>query len=118
MSHIATVKTEIKNLGDLKAACKRLGLPEPQHGTHRLFGNSVTGYGVQLPGWRYPVVCTFENGETRYDNYRGLWGKIEELHKLQQAYAVSAAIRSAQEQGMYDFTETRLEDGSIQLICQ
>ena len=62
MSHIATVKTEVKSLHALKAACTRLGIGQPQFGTHRLFGGqTATGYAVSLPDWHYPVVFDLKN---------------------------------------------------------
>ena len=37
MSHIVSVKTEVRDPVAIAAACRRLGLPEPVHGTAKLF---------------------------------------------------------------------------------
>jgi hypothetical protein len=117
MSHIATVQTEIRSLESLSAACRRLGLDNPQNGTHRLFGGqTATGYAVKLPGWRYPVVFDLTAKQVRYDNFNGHWGDIKQLDRLKQAYAASAAKAQASKQG-FRVQERQLPDGSIQLVC-
>jgi hypothetical protein len=57
MSHIVTITTEVRDPAALRAACRQLHLPEPTHETVQLFSSQATGHAVQLPGWRYPVVC-------------------------------------------------------------
>ena len=68
MSHIVTVKTEVRDPVAVAAACRRLELPEPVLGTARLFAEEVTGLLVKLPDWLYPVACDTATGELRYDN--------------------------------------------------
>ena len=63
MSHIVTVKTEIRDTAAVAAACRRLGLSQPSRGTTRLFSGEATGLIVQLPDWRYPIVCNTADGE-------------------------------------------------------
>ena len=53
MSHIVSIKTEVKDVEAVKAACIRLGLEEPVHGTARLFEGEATGLLVKLPEWLY-----------------------------------------------------------------
>ena len=65
MSHIVSVKTEVRDPAAVVAACRRLGLAEPVHGTARLFEGEATGLLVKLPGWLYPVVCDVRTGECR-----------------------------------------------------
>ena len=60
MSHIVTIETQIKDVTALRAACQRLGLPDPVWETTRLFSGEASGYCVRLPDWRYPVVCDIE----------------------------------------------------------
>ena len=43
MSHIITIKTEVRDPAAVAAACLRLGLPEPVHGTAKLFAGEATG---------------------------------------------------------------------------
>ena len=74
MSHIVTIKTEIRDANAVRAACQRLGLPQPVAGTHALFSGQIAGLAVQLPKWLYPAVCELETGQLHYDNYRGRWG--------------------------------------------
>ena len=57
MSHIVTVKTEIRDPTALRSACQRLKLVAPVHETVRLFTTQATGWAVRLRDWRYPVVC-------------------------------------------------------------
>ena len=73
-----------------------------------------TGLTVQLPGWRYPVVCDTSTGAVKFDNYGGAWGKQAELNRFLQGYAVEKAKIEARKKG-YRVAETKLEDGSIKV---
>ena len=88
MSHIVTITTEVRDPTAVAAACRRLALPEPVHGTATLFSGEATGLLVKLPGWLYPVVLDTASGTVRFDNYGERWGKQEQLDRLLQAYAV------------------------------
>ena len=55
MSHIVTLKTEVRDAAAVRAACQRLNLPAPVQGKVRLFSGEVEGLAVQLPDWTYPV---------------------------------------------------------------
>lgn len=115
MSHIVQIKTEVKDVDAVQAACRRLGLETAQNGHHVLFaGQSADGLAVKLPGWSYPAVFNTDTGAAHYDNYNGSWGKQEELDSFLQAYAVEKAIYEAQKGG-YSVYEETLEDGSIKL---
>ena len=114
MSHIVELKTEIRDAAAVGAACKRLKLPQPVQGTHKLFTNHATGLAVQLPDWRYPAVCQLDTGEIRYDNYGGCWGAQQHLDSFLQAYAVEKAKIEARRRGN-TCTEQQLADGSIKL---
>jgi len=114
LSHIVKIKTEVRDVSAVSAACRRLGLPEPVHGTARLFEGEATGLLVKLPGWLYPVVCNLGTGELRYDNYGGSWGPQEHLDRFMQAYAVEKAKIEARRRG-HSVVEQPLEDGSIKL---
>ena len=117
MSHIVEIKTQVRDAAAVQAACRRLGLSPPVQGTTRLFNASVTGLAVQLPGWRYPVVCQLAAGDVKYDNYNGHWGAAQELDKFLQAYAVEKAKIEARLKG-HSVTEQALADGSIKLTIQ
>lgn len=73
MSHIVTIKAEVRDPAAVRAACDRLHLPEPVFGETTLFSGSETGWAVQLPAWRYPAVADVNTGKLHYDNYGGRW---------------------------------------------
>jgi hypothetical protein len=117
LSHIVTIKTEVRDPAGVLAACRRLGLPEPIHGTGQLFSGEATGLLVKLPDWLYPIVCDTTSGTLAYDNYNGAWGDQAQFDHFLQAYAVEKARIEARRKG-HEITEQALADGSIKLtIC-
>lgn len=117
MSHIVEIQTQVKDAEAVSAACRRLRLPKPLHRRVPLFSGEATGLAVELPGWRYPLVCNLHSGELKYDNYQGRWGEQGHLEKFLQMYAVEKAKLEARKQG-HSVTEQSLQDGSIQLTIQ
>jgi hypothetical protein len=117
MSHIVHIQAEIRDPVALSAACTRLELSPPVRRTVRLFNAEATGMAVELPGWRYPVVCQLETGRVHYDNFEGRWGEQRHLDRLAQYYAVEKTRIEARRQG-YSVTERQLDDGSIRLQVQ
>ena len=115
MSHIVSIKAEIRDAASVRAACRRLGLSEPEHGTVKLFSGEATGLAVKLPDWQYPVVCDTASGQVRYDNFNGRWGDQQHLDKFMQAYAVERAKLEARKKG-HSVVEQSLTDGSIKLL--
>jgi hypothetical protein len=73
MSHIVSIKTQVKDAAALSVACRRLSLAEPVRETVQLFSGQATGLAVRLPNWQYPVVVDIENGFVHLDNYDGNW---------------------------------------------
>jgi hypothetical protein len=114
LSHIVQIATEVRDPAAAAAACRRLGLPEPVHGTARLFSGEATGLLIRLPGWLYPAVFDTTTGRARYDNFEGEWGDPAQLGLFFQAYALETAKIEARKQG-YATTEQTLADGSIRL---
>lgn len=114
MSHVVQIETRVRDVGAMRAACGRLGLAPPVHRTVRLFSESVSGWAVELPKWRYPVVFNIESGETRFDNYEGHWGDRSKLDQLLQTYAVEKTKIEARKKG-HSVTERALDNGSIKL---
>ncbi len=114
MSHIVTIKTEVRDPAAVAAACLRLGLPEPAHGTARLFEGEATGLLVKLPGWLYPAVLDTATGRVLFDNYNGSWGRQEHLDRLLQGYAIEKARIEARKRG-HSVIEQPLSDGSVKL---
>ena len=52
VSHIVSIKTEIRDAEAVKAACKRLGLDEPFFGKATFYSREEhVGWCVKLPGW-------------------------------------------------------------------
>ena len=114
MSHIVSIKTEVRDAEAALAACKRLGLEEPVHGTATFFSGEATGLLVRLPGWVYPVVFDLGTGQVKLDNYEGDWGDPKEFDRFAQFYAVEKAKLEAHKRG-HSVHEQTLPDGSIKL---
>jgi hypothetical protein len=91
LSHIVTIKTEVRDANAVRSGCRRLRLPHPVQSTHRLF-----------------------SGELRYDNYGGRWGDQKHLDAFLQAYAVEKAKIEARRKG-HSVSESQLTDGSVKL---
>lgn len=117
MSHIVEIQTEVRDAVAVAAACRRLGLAQPVERTVTLYSGEATGLAVQLPGWRYPLVCDVAQGQLKYDNFAGRWGDQQELDRFLQAYAVEMACLEARRQG-HAVTEQALADGSIKLTVR
>jgi hypothetical protein len=114
VSHIVRIQAEVRDPVAVAAACRRLGLPEPAHGTAQLFSGPATGLLVRLPDWAYPVACDVQTGELKYDNYNGSWGAQEHLGRFLQAYALEKAKFEARRRG-HAAVEQPLPDGAIKL---
>ena len=114
MSHVVTVKTQLKDAAGVSAACHRLGLAAPVHQTVKLYSGTATGLAVRLPDWEYPVVIDTASGVVRYDNFGGRWGEQSHLDAFLQAYAVEVVKAQSRRKG-HTVTERALEDGSIKL---
>jgi hypothetical protein len=117
MSHVVQIETQVRDAAAVEVACQRLALPPPQARRVSLFTDVIEGLAVELPGWRYPVVCDLASGSVRFDNYGGKWGDQRELNRFLQAYATEKAKIEARKKG-YSVTEQPLQDGSIQLTIQ
>ena len=114
MSHLVEIATEVRDPAAIRSACQRLSLPPPVHGRTKLFSGEVVGWAVQLPDWKYPIVCDTATGTAHFDNYNGAWGDETKLHRFLQMYAVEKTRVEARKQG-YAMTEQSLPDGSVRL---
>jgi hypothetical protein len=112
LSHIVTIKTEVRDLAAITAACHRLALPDPLQGTAELFSSKRTGLLIGLPDWLYPVVIDTTTGQAHYDNFGGHWGNEKHLNRFLQAYAVERTSIEARKKN-YITTEQTMADGSI-----
>ena len=117
MSHIVEIKTQIRDQAAIRAAAQRLGLPAPVLGTAKLYSDQATGLLVQLPGWRYPLVCNTATGQIKYDNFSGNWGDQAQLGAFLQAYAIEMAKIEARKKG-HTVSEQHLSGGAIKLTIQ
>ena len=117
MSHVVEIQTQVKDSAAVRAACQRLKLEQPSHGTAKLFSGDATGLIVKLPDWKYPVVFDTGSGEAKFDNYGGTWGDQKQLDRFLQIYAVEATKVQARKKG-HSVTEQNLADGSIKLTVQ
>ena len=117
MSHIVTIKTEVRDHAAISAACRRLQLAPPILGTAQLFSDQVAGLIVRLPDWTYPVVIDTTTGQVRFDNYEGAWGDQAQLDRFLQSYAVEKAGIEARKKG-HQVIEQALADGSIKLTIR
>src|SRR5687768_14611396 len=66
MSHIVAIQTQVRDAAALAAACTRLGLGQPAHGTAELYSSRATGQIVRLEGWHYPVVIDTATGKSAF----------------------------------------------------
>jgi len=114
MSHLVSIQTKVRDPAAVAAACKRIGIADPEVGTEALYGGSVHGLLVRLEGWTYPAVVDLATGEVTYDNYEGAWGDQAKLDQFLQMYAVEKAKLEARKMG-YAVTEQALQNGSIQI---
>lgn len=125
MSHIATIKVEIKDLSALEAACARLGLTF-KRGQERYKwyqGTSPCAHAISHADAAYEVgIVAKEDGtyELAWDNFiaGGLTALIgDHAENLVQAYAIEAAKNAAMLQG-HSVYEEALADGSVRLHVQ
>lgn len=114
MSHIVTIRTEIRDESALSAACRRLKLEPPNRETVQLFSSEATGHAVRLPEWRFPVVCDLTNGQIEFDNFGGRWGDQKQLDALVQKYTIEKTKLEARRAG-HTVTEQELQNGSVKL---
>ena len=117
MSHIVTIDVHVKDAAAVRAACQRLGLPQPVQGKTKLFSGEVEGLAVQLPDWLYPLVCDTTSGQVKFDNFGGRWGDQAHLDRFLQAYTCEKAKAEARRRG-HQCTEQTLANGSIKLTIQ
>jgi len=109
-SHTVKVDVKFTNVDALSAAAVELGGEILGVGVHKLFAtNTAAGFGVKLPGWRYPIVAD-ELGAVSFDNYGGAWGADADIVRLRSAYAIAAAEQAANALGWMNI---RTADGSL-----
>jgi len=114
MSHVMTLKLEVKNPDLFVQVARDLGLEVLGHGQHKLYySREFTGQAIRLPGWTYPVILD-DQGQIHYDNYKGHWGDIAQLNELTQRYVAETVMSEARMQGR-NVWESVEEDGTLVL---
>lgn len=112
MSHISTVKTQVRNEKVFNKTCECLGLSHGV-GKTRVYSGQLDGMWVKLKDWQYPV-CFKSDGSLTYDNGSesspiltdikqmndGYWGQVSELKAFLREYAKTSVLASAEEQGL------------------
>ncbi len=116
MSHIVTIQTQVRDPAAIRLACTRLQLPDPVHGTVRLFQDEATGWQVRLPsgGTRSSARPTLAACGTTTSKPLG---GSPRLGAFLQRYAVEKTRLESRLRGHTVF-ERPLPDGSIHLTVQ
>ena len=120
MSHFTTIKTQIKDITALRAACDELGVAlVPNTSARGYLDNQIKGdYVIQLKG-PYDVALN-PQPDRSFGLTADLWqGHVEkevgkDYGKLLQLYGVHKASREARKKG-YLIKRTQQKDGSIKL---
>ena len=102
MSHTTAVTTDFKNKSALTTACERVGAKiDTAVKSVRLYqGTTQCDTRIDLKDWQYPLAVNTETGKVQFDNYNGMWGKIEEFDKLRQEYSVACVEQEGGEDGL------------------
>lgn len=99
-SHTVRVAVAVKDPDAFAAAARAMGGEVLGPGTFKLFETTETGFGVTLPGWRFPIVAT-DGAAIAADHYDGAWGNPADLVTLSERYVIEAARAAAAVQGWY-----------------
>ena len=122
MSHFTSIKTQIKDIAALTAACKELGLQLVQNSEARgYYENKLKGdYVIKLKG-PYDIAVNKQSDGT-YGFTSDLWqGHVEEevgknYSKLLQLYGVHKASIEARKKGLSVIRHKQAQNGSIKLV--
>ncbi len=122
MSHFSTIKTELRNLEDLKTALREMGY-QPKSGPQQLRGyrgqmveaelaipqSNGSDIGFRWNGKSYELVTDLQ-----------LWSQnvpVERfLAQLTQRYALSAILAATKQEGFQVCEQKNTADGSIELV--
>jgi hypothetical protein len=115
MSHLVTIRTEVRDREAVSRACRRLELPEPIEGDAKVFATWKKGLLVHLKDWEFPVVVDLKSGKVEYDNFEGHWGDVDRLMTFLQIYAVEKATMEARKRG-HSVVEQPMLGGAIKLV--
>ena len=121
MSHFTTIKTQVKDIEALRAACKEIGLTVIQNAEARgYYENKIKGdFVIKLNG-PYDIALN-KQADGSYGLTADLWnGHVEKevgsnYGKLLQLYGVHKATMEAKKKGLAVMRRQK-QDGSIKLI--
>jgi hypothetical protein len=115
MSHIASVKTKVKDLQALEAVCRELNIrAEVKTQQVSMYSGEIQAAAtLRLPGWTYPVVIQAD-GSVKYDNYNGRWGKQDQLNRVLRRYSERITAQQARRMGL-SVRRHEQPDGSVVL---
>ena len=121
MSHFTEIKTQIKDIEALRAACQELGLTLLQNAEARgYYENKTKGdYVVRLKG-PYDIAL-IKQADGTFDHTADLWNGHAELEvgqgygKLLQQYGVHKATLEARKKGL-SVLRRQQANGSIKLV--
>ena len=123
MSHFVTIKTQIRDIEALRAACSELGLTVLQNAKARGYGGSEVqaDYVIRLKG-PFDVALNQQKDKTHALSTDWWGGHVEkeigkDYSKLMQLYAGHKAIREARKKGHLVKRQNQ-QDGSIKLVIQ
>lgn len=122
MSHFTTIKTQIKDIEDLRSACQEMGLTLLQNTEARgYYENKIKGnFVIQFKG-PYDIAVNKQPDGT-FGMTADLWeGHVEKevgqgYGKLLQLYGVHKASIEARKKGLSVMRRPNKQDGSIKLI--
>lgn len=116
MSHLVTIKTEVRSQKAVERALNRIkNASSLGVGRHNLgYGNVANGYGVRLPGMRKALVFDLETGQYHCDHDDATAGQ-RHIDKFLQLYAAEQIRLTAEGQGQL-VEEHELPDGGLKLV--
>ena len=116
MSHTVSIEAVMTDHSCVQTAAKSLSWQVLPVQEHKLFDSRETGLGIQIPGWKFPVVVQ-QDGALKFDDYGGRWGNLADIDKLKQGYTVAVLTKAAQRQG-HRVTQRRVgETIKLEVSC-
>lgn len=85
MSVITKIELKLSDKEAIEKAARKVGGKILGEGVYQIYSKLVKGYGIQFPGWKYPVVIT-EKGNLYYDDGHGLWGNPKYIESFKNEY--------------------------------
>ena len=117
MSHSLSVKASILEMDTLRKALSKLDFViKAITETHdvdlydRTLKDALAE--IELKGWKYPIAVD-ATGNLVYDDYKGNWGNVDDVHEINQEYSSQIASDELQAQGIFAHSRTTNEAGEL-----